>query len=121
MVHLCFCGCGSKVVTPLSPTGWSMTFDGRTISVYPSIGSWNLPCQSHYWIRGGEVAWAPQWSPQMVDAGFENDRSAKRDYYHRNVEPSQTQPVPAAASLPSRGLLGRTLRWLSSLRGIART
>jgi hypothetical protein len=28
-VHKCCCGCGEEVVTPLSPTSWQMTFDGR--------------------------------------------------------------------------------------------
>jgi len=28
VVHLCCCGCGRKVVTPLSPAAWRLTFDG---------------------------------------------------------------------------------------------
>ena len=35
-VHSCFCGCGTKVVTPISPTGWNLTFDGDTVSFNPS-------------------------------------------------------------------------------------
>jgi hypothetical protein len=26
--HLCCCGCGHEVVTPLSPAQWSVTYDG---------------------------------------------------------------------------------------------
>jgi len=33
MLHSCACGCGRKVVTPLSPKDWSMTFDGHSVSV----------------------------------------------------------------------------------------
>jgi hypothetical protein len=57
-VHRCCCGCGREVVTPLSPTGWSLTFDGETISLAPSIGNWSYPCRSHYWIRRDRVVWA---------------------------------------------------------------
>ncbi|MFO1514338.1 MAG: DUF6527 family protein, partial [Verrucomicrobiota bacterium] len=39
-VHKCFCGCKREVVTPLSPSGWKLTFDGQSVSLYPSIGSW---------------------------------------------------------------------------------
>jgi hypothetical protein len=81
IIHLCFCGCGKKVVTPLSPTGWSMTFDGKTVSLYPSIGNWNLACRSHYWIRNSRVQWADEWSQTEVDAGFARDAALKHDYY----------------------------------------
>jgi hypothetical protein len=37
--HLCVCGCGNKVVTPIRPTDWTLTFDGKTISLDPSIGT----------------------------------------------------------------------------------
>jgi Family of unknown function (DUF6527) len=46
--HRCFCGCGMKVVTPLSPTDWRLTFDGDSLSLHPSIGNWSYPCRSHY-------------------------------------------------------------------------
>jgi hypothetical protein len=29
--HKCFCGCGAEVVTPISPVGWQLTFDGETV------------------------------------------------------------------------------------------
>jgi len=56
--HLCCCGCGNKVVTPIWPTGWKLIFDGKTISLDPSIGNWSFACQSHYWIRHNKVKWA---------------------------------------------------------------
>ena len=50
-MHLCACGCGHQVVTPLSPTDWEMTFDGETVSlaftdalpVSKKIGIENMP------------------------------------------------------------------------------
>ena len=35
--HLCVCGCGNKVVTPIRPTDWKLIFDGKTISLDYSI------------------------------------------------------------------------------------
>lgn len=40
--HLCCCGCGNKVVTPLSPTDWRMIYDGETVSLDPSMGTGTL-------------------------------------------------------------------------------
>ena len=40
--HLCCCGCGNKVVTPIRPTDWKLIFDGKTISLDPSIGNWSF-------------------------------------------------------------------------------
>src|SRR5208283_113489 len=67
-VHKCACGCGKEVVTPLSPTDWKLIFDGKTISLDPSIGNWSFPCGSHYWIRNNKVRWAEQWSQSRIDA-----------------------------------------------------
>lgn len=58
VVHRCACGCGREVVTPLSPSDWRLTFDGETISLYPSIGNWSFPCRSHYWIAENNIRWA---------------------------------------------------------------
>ncbi len=57
-VHLCACGCGIKVVTPISPPEWLLRWDGDTVSLHPSIGNWQFPCRSHYWIMRNRVEWA---------------------------------------------------------------
>lgn len=80
-LHKCCCGCGHEVVTPLSPTDWQLTFDGKTISLHPSIGSWNLACNSHYWIRRNVVVWAGRWSKKRIEAGRQRDRAAKQQHY----------------------------------------
>jgi hypothetical protein len=110
MAHLCFCGCHRKVMTPLSPTGWSVAFDGRAVTVSPSIGNWNLPCHSHYWIRHGSIEWAPQWSQDMIEAGFAYDRDAKRDYY-RPAEAPKAPPTKADVKppVPRPSFIGRIL------------
>ncbi len=67
-IHLCACGCGEEVVTPISPNDWQLRYDGQAISLEPSIGNWRLPCRSHYWIRSGQIDWA-------ADSGFATPRA----------------------------------------------
>ena len=61
VVHKCACGCGNEVVTPLTPNDWKLTFDGKTISLYPSIGNWSFTCHSHYWITKSVVEFVKDW------------------------------------------------------------
>ena len=67
-VHKCCCGCGREVVTPLSPASWQLIFDGKTVSLHPSIGNWSLPCQSHYFITKNNVVWAQKAAAATLDA-----------------------------------------------------
>lgn len=85
-IHLCVCGCRNKVVTPISPTDWKLTFNGNSISLHPSIGNWSFDCQSHYWIRNGFVEWSGSWSNTQILEGREADKSAKVEYYHTKQE-----------------------------------
>lgn len=81
VIHKCCCGCGNKVVTPLSPTDWKLIYDGRAITLYPSIGNWGFACRSHYWIKGNKVRWSTQWTRAEVEAGRMQDRIAKERYF----------------------------------------
>ncbi|WP_298987338.1 DUF6527 family protein [uncultured Roseibium sp.] len=78
MLHLCACGCGREVVTPLSPKDWKLTFDGVSISVHPSIGNWAFPCRSHYIIDHGKIRWAGNWSNEQIQRNRERDLISKR-------------------------------------------
>jgi len=77
-VHRCFCGCRQEVVTPITPTDWSLIFDGESVSLEPSIGNWGFDCQSHYWIRRNRVIWAGRWTAQQIAEGRALDRSRKK-------------------------------------------
>lgn len=88
-IHKCCCGCGHEVVTPLSPTDWKLTFDGVSVSLFPSIGNWSLPCRSHYFIERGRVEWADEWSDAKIAAGRAHDRQLKERYYGDRSEPEQ--------------------------------
>ena len=65
-IHKCVCGCGNEVVTPISPTGWKLTFDVETISLSPSIGSWKLKCRSHYFITNNKIVIARNWDDEEI-------------------------------------------------------
>jgi Family of unknown function (DUF6527) len=80
-VHLCACGCGAKVSTPLGPTEWSLTVTASGPSLYPSVGNWQFLCKSHYWIFGGEILWAEEWTPEQIEAGREAEDLRRRRYY----------------------------------------
>ena len=80
-IHKCICGCGMEVVTPLSPTDWKFTFDGKSISLFPSIGNWSFDCRSHYWIKQNQVILAASWDEDEVASGRKKDRKKKKLWY----------------------------------------
>ena len=103
VAHKCCCGCGREVVTPLSPTDWKLIFDGRSISLDPSIGNWSFDCKSHYWITGGKVRWSRQWSREEIDAGRQGDRLAKEKHF--------ASRAPAATDRDAERPFWRKLKW----------
>lgn len=58
VLHLCPCGCGKEVATKISPSRWTLKYDGESVSLSPSIRNTGLPCQSHYFITKNKVEWA---------------------------------------------------------------
>lgn len=115
VTHLCCCGCGEEVVTPLTPTEWKLTYDGEAISIWPSVGNWNFACRSHYVIRGGKVLEADAWSEQRIAAERKRDKAAKAAYYvpadNISVSPETMPSGVKPTAKPDRGL-GVLLRWL---------
>jgi hypothetical protein len=67
--HLCACGCGEKVRTQLGQLGWRLTKGRAGPTLNPSIGNWQKPCRSHYYIRNGRVLWMEDWTDQEVHQG----------------------------------------------------
>lgn len=94
--HRCCCGCGLEIVTPLSPTDWTLTFDGDSISLNPSIGNWSLPCKSHYWIEKNRVFWARSLSQVAIEKLRASDKAAKVAYF---------------SELSSRGDIDNKFKW----------
>jgi hypothetical protein len=79
--HKCPCGCGESVVTPIRPADWSLTWDGESVTLRPSVGNWSLPCRSHYWIIENRVVWAGRLSPSEIEEGRSEAKHAREDYY----------------------------------------
>lgn len=94
--HSCACGCGEEVITPFTPTDWKMTFDGETVSLWPSVGNWQLACRSHYVIEKGQIIRTGSWTQLQVAAEQARDKAAKARYYGA-IE----QALPPACSTPS--------------------
>lgn len=88
--HSCCCGCGEEVVTPLTPTDWSITYDGETVTVRPSVGSWTLACRSHYVIHRGRVFEALPWTDAEIAIERDRDRKAKSLYFAEGADPAPT-------------------------------
>jgi hypothetical protein len=103
VAHLCACGCGFKIRTPLGPTEWSVTETSSGPSLWPSVGNWQKPCRSHYIISRGGVEWAIQWTSAQILAGRHREEERRREYYDALYPP---------------GLWERLWRWIKSLFGL---
>lgn len=97
--HLCCCGCGLEVVTPLNPAKWALTDHGNSVSLFPSIGNWSFPCRSHYLIGHNRVKWVGAMSEKQITMARKNDQHA-------------VDCMMKAEKLKA-GLLTRLVRWLS--------
>jgi hypothetical protein len=84
-VHKCVCGCGNKVVTPLTPLDWEIIYDGKTVSLNPSIGNWNFNCKSHYFISRNEIVLARRWNNKEIKENRRNDKLNKSNYYKKKT------------------------------------
>ena len=107
--HLCACGCGIAISTPLHPTGWTLICDGISVSLWPSIGNWSESCQSHYWIRNSRVEWAPKWSRRRIERGREARELELDQYFKTNASPALHQYKHEGVNKPKtqRGWLTR--------------
>lgn len=85
-IHKCVCGCKNEVVTPLSPMGWKLTFDGESISLSPSIGNWNFECKSHYWIIKNEIRFAKKWDRFEIEEVKIKDQKLIKNYFKKKTK-----------------------------------
>jgi len=107
-VHLCACGCGSRIRTPLGPTEWSVKETRAGPTLRPSVGNWQEPCRSHYFITCGEIMWAEEWTPEQIAAGRRDEDQRRQAYYD-------------ALDRRRKKLSQRLWQWLKSLLGGDRT
>jgi hypothetical protein len=90
--HLCACGCGNLVVTPITPTDWKLIFDGRNVTLSPSIGNWNFKCKSHYWIKNNTIIKAPKWDEWEINSNRNSDKKKKTKYFKKIKNTFKSKP-----------------------------
>lgn len=118
--HLCACGCGNKVMTPLGPTEWSFTDAPTGPSLRPSIGNWQLPCRSHYVLDGGRIKWSGAWSAEQVERGRRAEEERRREYYEfreeeRRLAEEERRREQHESRKEKEGVGTRVKRWLDHL------
>ncbi|HYW58502.1 MAG TPA: DUF6527 family protein [Polaromonas sp.] len=116
-LHLCCCGCGREVVTPLNPAGWAYKRDAGTVTLKPSIGNWSFPCRSHYLIIKNEVVWAKPMTAQQIAMVKAKDAHAKKVLIDRSNATKTSAKIESLVasgltSLAGEGLFIRVRRWL---------
>lgn len=67
----CACGCGHKV-TLLLGDGHEVREIEERADIWPSIGVWDAPCRSHFFIRNGQIRWADRWSEERIREAMES-------------------------------------------------
>lgn len=91
--HLCPCGCGNKIMTPLESTEWSFYEEKGEPTLYPSIGNWQLPCRSHYWINKGTIEGSYDWTDEQIEAGRKSEDEQRKRYYDKPQTKKKKQPL----------------------------
>jgi hypothetical protein len=101
-LHLCACGCGTKVSTPIGPTDWEVEETPAGPTLAPSVGNWQFPCKSHYLIREGRIVWAGAWTSEQITSGRQAEEKRHQAYFDERAR----QRV---------GVLQRAWRWIKNL------
>lgn len=101
--HLCACGCGAKIRTPLGPTEWTFYDTPAGPTLRPSVGNWQQACKSHYIINKGQIIWADEWSDDQIAAGRAAEELRRKNYYDNLYK--------------NKGILSRIWNWLKRLFG----
>ncbi|HEX5538834.1 MAG TPA: DUF6527 family protein [Methylophilaceae bacterium] len=119
--HKCACGCGSRVVTPLSPADWRVIKNNDLVSLHPSIGNWNFPCRSHYWIRDNQIRWDAPLSEKQITRVQYRDRIDKERYIaqvnRKKEEQKKQMPGEPPGPMPvtrSPSLISKLIEWLKN-------
>lgn len=108
-MHLCCCGCGHEVITPLNPAKWSLRMHAGQVTLSPSIGNWSFPCRAHYWIERGRVRWAAPMSEKRISLVRHLDAAAAARVFEKE------KVAPSLSPQPTRGLLAALTQWFQKL------
>ncbi|MDY0885383.1 DUF6527 family protein [Dongia soli] len=77
---LCVCGCGHRI-TLLVPDSHQVTSSNRLATIRPSIGVFDAPCKSHFFITAGKVDLLPAFTDAQAASIMRSqiDRHVARD------------------------------------------
>lgn len=81
--HLCACGCGRKIRTPLGPTSWKLSEDEGGPSLWPSVGNWQQECKSHYIIENGNIVECGRWTDEEIRSGRMREQESAQAYFEK--------------------------------------
>ena len=118
-LHKCCCGCGEEVVTPLTPTDWSLETIGGKVTLDPSIGNWSYACRSHYLIVDSEVIWSGSMSQQAIEHGRAYDRKLKQSYFDAvNHKKALLSDLPLKPETSQNTALAAPTGFWSAVKGL---
>lgn len=112
-IHKCCCGCGNEVVTPISSIGWTLIFDGKTITLDPSIGNWGLPCKSHYWIINSKIVWSRKWSNEEIKILREQELKERKDFFKSRENESNSETKNYSTRKEKKKVWKKIKNWFS--------
>lgn len=81
--HQCPCGCGNKVLIRIGKAGWDYFEYNGKVTLYPSLGNWELPCRSHYWIIKNKIKLARDWTEEEIKDGKQLDLKKKANFLEK--------------------------------------
>jgi hypothetical protein len=83
-----------------------------TVSLDPSIGNWQFPCRSHYWIRRERIVWAPAMSDRAIAAGRKRETEEREAYFATTSGDDADTPMAPLDQRPREPLIRRLRRLL---------
>jgi hypothetical protein len=118
--HLCCCGCGEKVITPLNPAKWSILREGSAVTLSPSVGNWKYACQSHYSIVRNHVIKEQKFNASAIESVQRRDQRDMNRYVRQTNATAEgnasNRPVfSESATHPSEqvpSLMSKLMTWL---------
>lgn len=81
--HLCACGCGNRIMTPLGAAEWAIKTKNDRISMWPSIGNGQLQCKSHYIIRNSKIIWCHSMTDDWTKTDLERAEKKRKHYFNQ--------------------------------------
>lgn len=91
-VHICPCGCGNRIYTPIGPTDWEISINQTNVTLFPSISNWQQ-CKSHYWIVDGRFDLSEPVSYRQAKNRWKSQEKWSKKYYASLYPKSWTETL----------------------------